>query len=285
MITAALVLAAAVGQAAAPFSDCATAVARGTSPVTVQVCQAEEMLGRAQAVAEDSPEWRRLLQSAADLYKRALALPADEVVKTAVVERLLTLFDAPMLNDPSEMQEAFVQLIALRPTDVDPLLRYARFQEAHGHVEAAEETLLSARRLQPAAVEPIRGLAQFYARRVLAATRTERANDVRDEPPPGSPDKDGVYRVGTGGPAAPRRYGSPSYPPEASASGIQGAVVAEILVNEAGIVSDARVLNSVPVLDEAALRAVREWRYDLTIVDGKPVPIRMTVTVNFTLSR
>jgi periplasmic protein TonB len=61
--------------------------------------------------------------------------------------------------------------------------------------------------------------------------------------------------------------------------------MAEITVNEAGVVSDARILKSNPVLDDAALKAVREWRYDPTIVDGKAVPVKMTVTVNFSLRR
>ena len=39
------------------------------------------------------------------------------------------------------------------------------------------------------------------------------------------------------------------------------------------------------MLDEAALKAVREWRYDPTMVDGKAVPVKMTVTVNFSLRR
>jgi hypothetical protein len=47
----------------------------------------------------------------------------------------------------------------------------------------------------------------------------------------------------------------------------------------------ARVLKSVPLLDEAALQAVKEWRYDPTLVNGKPVPIKMTVTVNFSTRR
>ena len=76
-----------------------------------------------------------------------------------------------------------------------------------------------------------------------------------------------------------------AYPPDALAAGIDGVVVAEILVNEAGIVADARVLKSIPPLDDAALKAVREWRDDPTIVDGKAVPVKMTVTVNFTRSK
>ena len=56
----------------------------------------------------------------------------------------------------------------------------------------------------------------------------------------------------------------------------------EIVVNEAGNVTDARILRSVPLLDEAALQAVRGWRYEPSLVNGKPVPVKLTVTVNFT---
>ena len=60
---------------------------------------------------------------------------------------------------------------------------------------------------------------------------------------------------------------------------------AEIVINEEGAVTEAQVVRSVPFLDEAALEAVRQWRFDPTVVDGKPVPVRMRVTVNFSLSQ
>jgi protein TonB len=40
------------------------------------------------------------------------------------------------------------------------------------------------------------------------------------------------------------------------------------------------VLRSIPMLDQAALDAVRRWRYRPTLVNGQPVPVIMTVTVN-----
>lgn len=52
-----------------------------------------------------------------------------------------------------------------------------------------------------------------------------------------------------------------------------------------GVITDATVIGSVPLLDEAALKAVREWRYDPVIVNGKPVQAKMTVTVNLTLPK
>ena len=50
------------------------------------------------------------------------------------------------------------------------------------------------------------------------------------------------------------------------------------------MVGDIEVLKSVPELDEAAIAAVEQWRYEPTLVDGVPVPISMTMTINFTLS-
>ena len=284
MLVATFFLAAAMTQAPNAPTDCATAMARTTSTATAQICIAETELGQAQAHLKDSAEWKRRMETAATLYKKAYALPADDQMKALIIERLLVLFDAPMLNNEAEMFAAFRELITLRPHETAPLLRLAKYQESRGAVDPAEETLLAARRLQPADIEPLRMLAQFYARRAGAMHATAVKEDGREQTPPGAPDKDGVYRVG-GGVTPPRRLGNPAYPPDALAAGVDGAVVAEILVNEAGVVADARVLKSIPPLDEAALKAVREWRYDPTIIDGKAVPVKMTVTVNFSRSR
>jgi protein TonB len=62
---------------------------------------------------------------------------------------------------------------------------------------------------------------------------------------------------------------------------LNDAVQVEVLVNELGAVSDARVVRSIPLLDESALDAVRTWRFEPTVVNGRAVPIRMNVTVNF----
>ena len=47
--------------------------------------------------------------------------------------------------------------------------------------------------------------------------------------------------------------------------------------------SNARVLRSIPLLDQAALDAVRQWRYEPTLLNGVPTPVIMTATVNFSL--
>jgi protein TonB len=77
---------------------------------------------------------------------------------------------------------------------------------------------------------------------------------------------------------------APEYPPLARASRVSGVVILEALIAEDGSVRDVRVLRSVPLLDEAAMRAVREWRFTPTLLNGGPVPVVMTVTVSFTLN-
>jgi TonB family protein len=94
-----------------------------------------------------------------------------------------------------------------------------------------------------------------------------------------------AVRVG-GNVRAPSRLNQvePVYPQQAKDARVQGVVILEIVVGADGAVSDARVLRSIPLLDEAALECVRQWRYEPTLLNGAPVPIVMTATVNFTLN-
>ena len=62
-----------------------------------------------------------------------------------------------------------------------------------------------------------------------------------------------------------------------------GVLVRTIIPSPTGMVQDAKVLRSIPLLDAAALDAVRQWQFTPTTLNGVPVPVIMTVTVNFTL--
>jgi len=73
----------------------------------------------------------------------------------------------------------------------------------------------------------------------------------------------------------------PVYPAIAKNAGVSGVVIIEATVGADGKVIDAKVLRSVPLLDQAALDAVRQWEYSPTLLNGVPVPVVMTVTVNF----
>jgi protein TonB len=76
----------------------------------------------------------------------------------------------------------------------------------------------------------------------------------------------------------------PQYPDVAKQARVQGVVVLEATIDRSGRVDNVRVLRGIPLLNEAALDAVRKWVYSPTMLNGEPVPVVMTVTVNFTLS-
>jgi protein TonB len=75
----------------------------------------------------------------------------------------------------------------------------------------------------------------------------------------------------------------PVYPAFALQARVQGIVIIETVIDPTGHVQNARVLRSVPLLDAAALDAVRQWEFTPTLLNGTPVAIVMTVTVTFQL--
>jgi protein TonB len=60
-------------------------------------------------------------------------------------------------------------------------------------------------------------------------------------------------------------------------------VILEATVDEAGLVTDVKVLRPILLLDQAAVKAVRQWRYAPLVLNGKPVPFILVVTLTFTL--
>lgn len=75
----------------------------------------------------------------------------------------------------------------------------------------------------------------------------------------------------------------PVYPNGAQSARIQGVVIIEATIAEDGRVVGACVLRSIPLLDDAAVEAVRQWEFTPTLLNGVGVPVVMTVTVNFVL--
>lgn len=265
--------------------DCAVRVGSAVGRAVQSYCQGEQELRLAEAAARDAPERPQHLRTAIGHYRRAVSLAADDETKMQALSRLALAYDRQHLDEPDREEPVLRELIALAPQDVQPIFRLAALQEARGFIDAAEATLLSARTQRPDQVEPYQELAKFYARRVTALRLAKLKEGESPSVPVAAdqPDESGVYRIG-GSIKPPTRVTNvaPQYPPDAQAAKIQGVVIAEIVVDETGRVADARVLRSIPLLDEAALASVKQWRYEPTVVDGKPVPVRMTVTVNFT---
>lgn len=78
---------------------------------------------------------------------------------------------------------------------------------------------------------------------------------------------------------------APSYPPDAKAGGIEGTVRLKIVVGPTGDVVHAIVLQGPPELASSALSAVRQWRYQPTLLMGQPVNVITTIDVNYRLKK
>jgi protein TonB len=100
-----------------------------------------------------------------------------------------------------------------------------------------------------------------------------------EAPPPVEP-----VRVG-GQISEPRklRHVPPVYPDLARQARVTGIVILDAEISPAGQVGEIKVLRSIPLLDEAAMAAVKQWVYAPTLLNGVPVPVIMTITLRFSL--
>jgi len=264
-------------------SACSKALAGGMGPSVAELCLGEEQETKSRS-AKESADRERLQRAAAEHYLKAVGLATITDLKVDALDALARVYGPEALDDYGQLEPVLREIIDLRPGELDPVLRLAKAQEDEELFDAAEETLLAVRRQRPDQSEVFKALAQFYARRATAAHTAETVTERQPATAPGEPDEHGVYRVG-GGVAAPARLDRPVYPSEAMAAGVKGNVVAEVVIDPGGDVIDAKIFRSIPMLDEAALAAVRNWHFQPTMVNGQPVPVRMFVTVNFTLDR
>ena len=82
------------------------------------------------------------------------------------------------------------------------------------------------------------------------------------------------------------RHVSPIYPPSAQSEGVEGTVLLEAVIDKEGRPSGIKAVNSMvdPRLIEAAMEAVKQWRYNPVLLNGRPVEIVTTISVAFQLS-
>jgi periplasmic protein TonB len=103
-------------------------------------------------------------------------------------------------------------------------------------------------------------------------------------PPPPPPKRREAIKVG-GNVMESRliRKIEPAYPELAKRARVQGRVVLIVNVDEEGNVSDIKISSGHPLLNDAAITAVKQWKYSPTLLNGEPVPVIATVTVIFNL--
>jgi protein TonB len=176
---------------------------------------------------------------------RALAVNPD-YVEALTYKNILLRMRAPLESDPAQQKASLAEADALRN-------RAMALNKARTGV-TAETNLISASGMPVA---------------VPASSRSGQA----------------PVRVGGNiKPPTKIRHVPPVYPPEAQTARIEGVVIIEATIGVDGRVSDARILRSIQLLDQAAVDAVRQWEFTPTVLEGVgPVPVIMTVTVNFTL--
>src|SRR5713226_3031150 len=112
--------------------------------------------------------------------------------------------------------------------------------------------------------------------------KTRRPPPWTPPPAPVAPQPPPTVRVG-GQIVWPRLISSvpPEYPSLARARRLTGDVLLDVLIDAAGKVSDMKVLSGPVLLRDAAMDALRQWRYEPARLNGQPTPIHMQVTIKF----
>ncbi len=77
---------------------------------------------------------------------------------------------------------------------------------------------------------------------------------------------------------------TPMYPPLARQARIQGSVVLQAVISKTGTIEGLKLVQGHPMLAPAAIDAVKQWRYRPYILNGEPVEVETTITVNFSLA-
>lgn len=142
----------------------------------------------------------------------------------------------------------------------------------------------------PTGVQPERDLPaiddQPEANAAVGAGLSTGRESVEVPLPPSAPAPQPRAPVPIGGDIRPPvkiRHVAPVYPRVALEAKIPGLVILQAVIGEDGAVDDVKVLRGEPLFNQAAIDAVRQWRFTPTLLNGQPVPVVMTVTVSFAL--
>jgi len=213
-------------------------------------------------------------------YTIAFSIVAHAIaVGAAIIAPLLATDELPAPRTATE----FVQVVPVTPPPPPPPApRRTTPPTAPPRADAAPLTAPQGIKPEPT-IEPVRdappvdgGIVSFGDCNGCGLV------DAAPTPPPPPPPP--VVHVG-GDIKPPRKVVdvAPVYPLLARAARVEGIVILEAVIAEDGSVRDVRVLRSQALLDEAAVEAVRQWRFTPTLLNGQPVPVVMTITVAFKL--
>ena len=76
---------------------------------------------------------------------------------------------------------------------------------------------------------------------------------------------------------------SPNYPAVAKQTGVEGEVTVSAVIDIAGKLTSMKVISGSPLLQQAALESLRNWKYEPALLNDRPVPVQTSITVKFRL--
>jgi TonB family protein len=193
---------------------------------------------------------------------------------------LCTLGIATAVRAARGPSPASVKLLSLSILSLSGVAALAGVWMAHGQMECLTHTGLTG---LPCGVAPAPAAERAPSPREGADLTAQSTSPPQADA--GGPEEGAPVRVG-GGIKEPRKlkHVSPAYPEIARQARVQGVVILECTIGPDGRITHVTVLRGIPLLDAAAVEAVRQWVYAPTLVNGVPARVIMTVTVNFKLS-
>lgn len=221
-------------------------------------------------------------------HRKWYTLPLSFIVHTSILALLIVapLIATDTLPRPRTIMEFVTPYVVVAPAMPPPLRRSmddrSPITRTTPDAPAIAPDMIgveSGVAFQPGAIATA-GIDSIWG---AADVGTGLARATVDVLPPAPPPTRRVVVGGDIRPPARSKYVAPRYPDIARANGVQGVVIIEAVIDAHGRVEQARVLRSHPLLDEAALAAVRLWEYTPTLLNDRPTAIVMTVTVQFSL--
>ncbi len=199
-----------------------------------------------------------------------LLASSSKWLRVATLAVLVSLLLTPVASAQTQTEADLRLRMAQQPNNVGTYLELARIYTDQQRYEEAVRVLQSA-------------IALIQRTQVSSPGRASRQL-IQPNSRPIETSIQAPVRVG-GGIMEPKKikHVAPVYPEIAQASRVQGVVILEVIVGPTGDVTDAKVLRSIPLLDQAAIDAVAQWKFTPTLLNGMPVSVVMTVTVNFSL--
>ena len=175
--------------------------------------------------------------------------------------------------ETSPLREAFSRdVLGMSPSAADQAAAAARGEKPPS--VATDRDVLAYVRLKPGAIGYVSSSTPADGVKVLSFGGKGGAASGWDE----------AIKVGGPVPMPTRTVNVPPvFPPQARQTRTEGVVEVEVLIGPSGAVEDAKIVKPAFLFNDAALDAVRQWKYAPTLVNGAPVAVRMIVRVAFTL--